>query len=176
MRTSTHNKQHGLTLIELCFFMVASAILMLGLSGILANQQKSLVQVRDRAFGDITTDTYVTQRIFERYGRSATLRKCLIGSDGSSLEIYGYSSPTVLVPDQYIYYHLADSQLVMERGQLASGTFSYASNNSPLTTILAHHVTNAVFSESGPVLHMFLQLDDGRRKSVLSASAYRQND
>jgi len=165
----------GFTLIELSTAILAGSILMLGVAGIIADHHRALRDIHERAFGGVATEARVTEKIFDRFVRCATARQCIIGRDRTSLEVYYRSDHERAEPDQYAAFYTTGTDLVLERGLLAPGTYAHASDNQPDTMILAHHVSRVAFSQAGAALHMKLGLDDGTRSFSLLASALRHN-
>ncbi len=163
----------GFTLIELMVGVVASSILMLGVVNVVADNQRAFVEIRRRAFGDVVTDSYVARATFDRIVRSATIRHCVVSA--GSAEVYFFSTTTGIWPDRYARFYRSGSNLGVEIGSLAPGTFTYASANTPSTRALASHVSACTFVQAGATLRMYLTLDDGSTNVNTSASAMRMN-
>ncbi len=168
--------RRGFTLVELTIAMVAGSILLLGLGQVVANHHRQFRDVREQAFGEVMTDMDQVHRMFKRFVRMATLRKCMIGTDGLSLEVYYWSEPASnWYPDCYANFYLNGTELVVTKGQLAPASFSYATDNSPVTLVIAEDVTNLLFVQYHTCIRMDLTLDNGSESLTRTVKALRHN-
>lgn len=173
MRPLQSNK--GFTLIELMVTFIATSILLVGLTSILSSSQTAYNQTEDQMFGDVVTDGYGAQRLFEHLVRMSTQKYCEI--DDNSLAIFYYSDSTVNLPDRYAQFNWSGTEgtsLILTTGKLSSpGEFDSREDGNDRA--IATNVSNCQFVQYGATLRMYLTLDDGEHKISISTSATRQN-
>ena len=171
-----HQLRHnGFTLIELMTAFVATSILLVGLTSILSNSQKAFNQTEDQLFGDVATDSYGAQRLFEHLVRMSTQKYCEV--QDTDLAVFYYSTSTVSLPDRYARFFWSGTPgdgLMLTTGELSSpGEFdSWEAGN---TRVIASDVSDCHFVQYGATLRMYLTVDDKQHEVSISTSATRQN-
>jgi|GEM_PF-6407863 len=170
-------RRRGVTLVELCVAMLASAILLVAVVGVVASNQKDYNQTYERVHGQLVQEAYVARRVFEHTVREASVRKCIpFGTLSTSIEVYYYSSLTAPDLDCYALFYLSEGgNLMVERGGIVPGTFDHTSSV-PSTQVLAHNVTSCYFLQSGPCISMTLLLNDGKLDLPVMVTAMRHNE
>ena len=168
----------GFTLVEMMVAMLASSLMFLALTGVLAGNQTDYNRTYERMYGDIENHAREARIIFDQVVRQSTIRKCLIGTANEYVEVYYYRTTGSLGLDGYarFYWDVSDEQLLLERGQLELGTFEYSLWNDPTTQVVAEHVTSCTFLQVGVCISMNLVLDDGRTNLPVVVTAMRHNE
>ena len=169
--------RRGLTLVELCVAMLASAIMLVGVVGVVASNQRDYNQTYERVHGQLVQEAYAVRRAFEHTVREASIRKCVpTATLSTSMEVYYYSSGTATALDSYALFYLSEGgNLMVERGGIVPGTFDHTSSP-PMTQTLAHNVTSCHFLQSGPCISMTLLLNDGKLDLPVMVTAMRHNE
>jgi len=169
----------GFTLVEMTVTMLAAGVLFLAVGTILSGFQKSWNQSYNRVYGEVVSDGYIARRIFERYVRRATIKKCYpdftVGTAYNEVEVYYYSVPGSSPLDRYAKFFFNDGKLKLEIGQLVPGTFDHAGSGST-TQVVARHVTACYFTQEGICLSMYLTLDDGSTSNTITVTATRHSE
>ena len=169
-------RRRGVTMVELCVAMLASAIMLVAVVGVVASNQRDYNQTYERVHGQLVQEAYVARRTFEHTVREASVRKCVpAGTLSSSIEVYYYSSLTAPALDSYAEFRLEDGNLIVERGGIVPGTFEHTSGV-PSKQPLAHNVTSCYFLQSGPCISMTLLLNDGKLDLPVMVTAMRHNE
>jgi hypothetical protein len=160
----------GFSLIELSVAAVASVIVILGVTMIMADGQKGYNRIYDRAFSGLAREAYVVRSDFDSIVRKACNNKVLIANDGSWLEIYYYESDESATVDRYakLFYDQGDSELNVEYGQL-----------NPKATVsikkMCGNVTACEFKIDGQSAQMILTLDNGLQSMTVANSSFLHN-
>lgn len=162
----------GLTLIELMVTMLLASIVLLGMSGVLADAQRGYNRMYDRINSPVVQDAYAAKAVFDRVVRkaSATVDPEIIGS---SVKVYYYSGSGISSPDRYAYFYVNGSnQLVLEEG-VHTSTADTASGS----RVIADNVVqaNTAFIQKGACVQMVLHLDNGKEDLVITCSSIRHN-
>jgi prepilin-type N-terminal cleavage/methylation domain-containing protein len=170
----------GLTLIEMMVAMLASAVMLLAVTGILAGNHKQWNQTYDRVYGNVVTEAYVTRQTFDRIVREASAYWCTpMYAVSSSLTLYLYTNiqnmATTPPLNRYATFSLRGTDLVLEEGPLTGWGPTAVAGTPDSTQVLAHHVTEAKFWRSGPCVHMALVIDDGKIDMPVTMTATRYN-
>ena len=170
-------RRRGVTMVELCVAMLASAIMLVAVVGVVASNQRDYNQTYERVHGQLVQEAYVARRTFEHTVREASVRKCVpTGTLSTSMEVYCYSSATATALDSYALFYLSEGgNLMVQRGGIMPGTFDHTSGVPSIQT-LAHNVTSCHFLQSGPCISMTLLLDDGKLDLPVMATAMRHNE
>jgi len=166
----------GLTLVEMSIAMLASSVMLLAITGVLAGNHKQWNQTYDRVYGEIVTDAYVTRQTFDRVVRQASAywSTPMYGvSSVLTLRLYTNIQNMTTEPplNRYARFRLSGTNLLLEHGPLVTGMTGPADSSQ----VLAHHVTVCKFWRSGPCIHMALVLDDGRTSLPVTMTATRYN-
>lgn len=169
--------RRGLTMVELCVAMLASAIMLVAVVGVVASNQRDYNRTYERVHGQLVQEAYVARRAFEHMVREASVRKCVpAGTLSSSIEVYYHSSLTATSLDSYARFYLSEGgNLMVERGGIIPGTFDHTSGVPAIQT-LAHNVTSCYFLQSGPCISMTLLLNDGKLDLPVMVTAMRHNE
>jgi prepilin-type N-terminal cleavage/methylation domain-containing protein len=166
-----NNNRMGFTLIELMITILAAAILMLGITGILAAGHKNFRTMFRRTSQGVVPDAYVARRAFDTFVRKASIKR-YDPSDAditpsNYLYVYYYSNPQILImeePDCYAHFYLNGTQLMLELGTVTGNFGAYPglpSLSSPTTTlILAKDVASVNFKVFMYSVKMSLILDN----------------
>ena len=155
--------------------MVSSAVLLLAVVNVLADNQRSFNQTYERVHGDVVVDAYTVRHVFEQLARKASVRKCVVGTGNVSVELYYHSTTTAANLDRYAYFYRDGSDLKVERGEIDPATFAHVSGTSGTQTI-ARNVTSVYFSQTRPCLHMHVVLNDGKQDLPVTVTAMRHNE
>jgi len=160
--------QHGFTLIELMVALTASMIVMLGLSLVLANSQKSWNQLYTRAFSDVVGDSNVSGIKFKAIIRKASQNGFVVDNQGKGIEVYYYNNEDSADVDRYAHFYELDGDLNLEFGKL-----------NPRETLevqtICGDVTECLFTAAGRSAQMALTLDNGSRKISTVSCAFLHN-
>lgn len=168
-------RQTGLTLIEMVIVILAASILLLGLTGMLAHNQRAFNRTQHQLFGDIVTDGYAAQRAFDHLVRRSTQKYCQVNDNG--LEVYYYSDPNAGPVDRYGRFNWSGTEgadLTLTTGNLSTPG-DYGSQVAGVQKVMARNVTNCRFVKFGASLRMYLTLNDGTYDVSICASANRHN-
>jgi prepilin-type N-terminal cleavage/methylation domain-containing protein len=169
--------QHGFTLVEMAVAMAISSVLFAAIANMLAGSQRDWNRTYQRVHGDVVRDAYTARSVFDKAVRKASVKKCVLGTGGGAVEVYYYSSPIGLTsPDRYANFYRSGNRLLVERGQLAPGTFNHASNNNPATQVVARNVSSCVFTQVGACVHMHMAMNDGKVDLPVTSTATRHNE
>jgi hypothetical protein len=164
-----------MTLVDMLVAIVAGSILLLGLTAILAQNQTAYNRTQNHLFGDVVTDGYAVQRVFDRVVRKSTQTYCQVATN--SLAVFYYSDPNAALPDRYASFTwsgTAGDDVTLTTGELSSPG-AYDSWGTGNTQVIARNVADCRFIQYGAALRMYLTLDDGEYEMSLTASARRFN-
>jgi Tfp pilus assembly protein PilE len=169
--------RRGVTLVEMAVAMLASSVLILGVTAVIAGSHKSFNQTYERVNGAIVRDAYVARRVFEEVTRKSSVRNCQIGTSNESAEVYYYSSNTAPHLDRYALFYVSNGNLMLERGHLdySALPFEHVAGTETTQTVIGH-VTYAYFAQTRPCLHMHLVLSDGNQTLPVVITAMRHNE
>lgn len=161
--------QYGFTIVELAIAAVASIIVILGLSVVLADSLKGWQKMYDRTFSDVVTGSYVAQKTFDSRVRQASKNNLSIDVDGGWAEVQYYAGDDSTVLDCYARFYRSGDELNVEYGQL-----------NPKETLsvqtICSNVANCVFRKNGRAIQMILTLNNGSQTSTVVSSAFLHND
>ncbi|MBE0538039.1 MAG: hypothetical protein IH624_20445 [Phycisphaerae bacterium] len=104
------------TLVELMAALLAGAVLLLALAGLIASGHRQWRGMYNRVYSDIVTDGYAAREAFDVVARKATFRKCVVGGHediesptltnvGQSLLLFYYSSEAAPQLDRYAWFY-----------------------------------------------------------------------
>ena len=170
----------GLTLVELTTAMLASSIMFLAVTNILAGNHKQWKQTFDRVNGEVVTDAYTTRITFDRIVRQASAYWCdpmyLVGPS-ITLQLYTNIENIGTTPalNRYARFSLSGTDLILEQGPLTGLGALGVAGTPDSSRVLAHHVTIAKFWRSGPCVHMAALIDDGHTQMPVTMTATRYN-
>ena len=172
--------RRGLTLVEMVTAMLASSVVLLAVTGVLAGNHKQWNQTYDRVNGQVVTEAYVTRQTFDRIVRQASAYWCtpmyLVGPS-ITLQLYTNIQNMGTTPalNRYARFSLSGTDLILEQGPLAGSGALGVPGTPDSTQVLARHVTIANFWRSGPCVHMAALIDDGHTRMPITMTATRYN-
>jgi hypothetical protein len=148
---------------------VISAIVTLGISIILADCQRGWQTMYNRIYSDIVTDGHSARRAFDNVLRKASGEKYLLGTGGSSLEVYYYADANSTATDRYARFSQdGNRHLNIEFGRL-----------NPRETLavqtICSNVSSCIFKTGGRSAQMIVTLDDGTQSTTIVSSSYMHN-
>ncbi len=164
-------KVHGFTLIELMITMVITLIIALGAGAVMSDSQKAFNVTYDRAFTDITTDSYGIRRLFDATVRKSSTGAITVGEGGANVQIKYYNNDDSPNLDRYTYFYVSDDELMAEHGSINQDGEQTTNNN----ITVCKNVSSCVFKNNGASVSMILELDDGKKTNVVVTSAYPHN-
>jgi prepilin-type N-terminal cleavage/methylation domain-containing protein len=169
MRKKKFTAQGGFTLIELMIATVLGAIVILGVSVMLADGQRGWQTMYARIQSDVVTDSYAARRTFDAIMRKASKKKVLSDDTGSWIEVYYYADADSTSADRYARFYVADGDLNLEYGKL---------NPKETVTVqtICSNVSNCVFETTGYSAQMILSLDNGSQAIDVVSSAVLHNE
>jgi pilin/secretion family protein with methylation motif len=168
-----HNRK-GVTLTELMVTLLLSTVVVLALGSVLADSQRGWVDMYSRAYSEVVTDAYVSQRVFSAVIRKSSIIACELGTSNEYVQVYYYHELSSTELDRYAKFYVSGGKLMMELGEFTVATFTPSTVLS--TTTLASNVTSAVFDVKGTSVQMFLSLDNNKEQLQVTCSAVRHNN
>lgn len=188
------------TLIELMVTVLAFAVLILGISAMLAHGHMGYNRLFKRVNSQVVRNAYEARRAFDVYVRRSSIRRCdprnadyEFLAEQNQLYVYYYSNPlsmAIVDPDRYARFYLSGTQLWFEQGNVTGGFDApppaLPTLSSTSTMVLAHDVTppaSGIFSVQGASVRMVLTLDNDdpavnkieTLKMTVTAKAIRHN-
>ncbi|MBN1457767.1 MAG: hypothetical protein JW912_07945 [Sedimentisphaerales bacterium] len=174
MKNKRIQNRKAVTLTELMVTLLLSTVVVLALGSVLADSQKGWVDMYSRAYSDVVTDAYVSQKAFSAIVRKSSIIACELGTSNEYAQVYYYNDLSSTELDRYAKFYVSSGKLMMELGEFTVATFTPSSVLS--TTTLASNVTSAVFDVKGASVQMFLDLDNNKEQLQVTCSAVRHND
>ena len=174
MRLYKNTRKQGLTLTEMVVAMTIATIVMLGLVGVLADNQKGWQMMYNRAYSDVVTDAYATRKAFDKIVRSASSGRHEVDDAGQFVELYYYDSDASAKPDRYVRLYTADRELLANFGQIDPDT--YETLSSLRTQTLARNVDSVAFSMFGRNVKLVMNLNNDSETLTMTCSASRYNE
>ncbi|MBN2269012.1 MAG: prepilin-type N-terminal cleavage/methylation domain-containing protein [Sedimentisphaerales bacterium] len=183
------NHQNGFSLIELIIAVAAAMILILGMGIMLAHSQQGFTRMFKRAHSDVVEDAYSARRVFDRFVRKSTMRRCDL-INGSEIYVYYYSdkpqSPNLTLsdPDSFARFYVASGMLFVDyaEGVISPGEFDTldpGSLSASSSVRLARDVQIVagcpIFSVRARTVRMAMLLDNGKESMVVASSGVRHN-
>ena len=168
----------GLTIIELIMAMAVTAIVVLGISIILADSQRSWQRMYDDLNAEIITDSYAARIAFDSVVRKSSREKYLLANDGSWVEVYYYEDISSSSVDRYARFYYVSDGYSSGRLYVEYGRWDPAASNpkSPINVqTICSNVSSCVFKGAGQSVQMILTLDDGERTIDVVTSAVLNN-
>lgn len=161
--------RQAFTLIELMIAAVLAAIVTLGISIILADSQRGWHTMYNRIYSDVVTDGHSARRAFDNVLRKASGERCILGTAGSSIEVYYYADTNSISVDRYArFFQDGNRHLNIEFGRL-----------NPAETLaiqtICGNVSNCIFKTAGRSAQMILTLDNGTQTATVVSSSYMHN-
>jgi prepilin-type N-terminal cleavage/methylation domain-containing protein len=163
----------GLTLLELMITMLLSSLVMLAVGIVLLDSTKGFRVMYERAQSPVVSDAYATRAAFDTTVRKSSIRECIVGGAGGSLEVYYYSDTAVADLDRYARFYLSGTEVRVDYGSLQAGTLTALAPTATLT--LARNVTSCSFAEAGISASMHLVLTRGQDSMTVDCTAVRHN-
>ena len=169
-------------MIEMMVAMLASSVMFLAVTGVLAGNHRQWNQTYERVYGPVVTDAYLTRITFDRIVRQASKSLCdpTTISDPSTagpvITVYLYTNVSTYPEpplNRYARFTYNGSALILEQGPLDSSTMVTGDPDS--TQTLAHHVTACSLWRSGPCIHLQMTLNDGKSNLPVAVTAKRHN-
>jgi len=174
MAPQRHNFRRGFTLVELIVTTIAAAILILGITGILASGIKNFKTMYNRVTSDVVRNAYEAKIIFDKIVRKSTIKRYdpsdVDITPRNELYVYYYSDPSnlnIVVPDRYAHFYLNDSddsQLMLDQGNVP---VDFDANDDPSdlpsptsTYVIARNVDSVTFRVFMYSVEMSLILDN----------------
>jgi prepilin-type N-terminal cleavage/methylation domain-containing protein len=186
-KSETHKRpdlprSRGVTLVELMVAMLASSIMFLAVTGVLAGNHKQWNQTYERTLGDVPTDAYVTRQTFDRLVREASISHCNpLEQIGPPMTLYVYAG-TPLTMRRYARFVINGTDLVLEEGDLDLDLAEPTPKEPPDSEqVLARHVDVSDpynpprIWRTGPCIHIKIDLDDGVTRMPIAMTATRHN-
>ena len=167
------SRNRGLTIIELMISMLMSVLLLLAIGVVLFDSERSLKAMYDRATSNVVAEAYVARAAFDGAVRPSTIRTCVIGGAGESLEVYYYNSAASAKLDRYVTFYRSGDVCKVDYGPLVAGTFTKQAATA--TQTLARNVTACTFAAAGISASMHLVLDNGKESMTVDCTAVRHN-
>ena len=157
----------AITLVELMITVIAMMILIVGISGILAQGHKNYNMMYERTNSEVVRNAYEARRIFDRIVRKSTIKEPNGFFSTNDLYVYYYSNevlknlgtPMPAIPDKYARFNLIGKELWLETGDLVSGTWNPDTSNAT-TQKIAYNVSSVEFIVHGVSIRMVLRLDN----------------
>ena len=164
------------TLMEMVQAIFLSAIVILAVGVLLVDSQKGWNTMYERVYGDINVEAYAARKAFDAICRKASIERFLLGASNEYVEVYYYDeASTSNMPDRYARFYTAADTLLVEHGNLLSGSYDADPGVESSVVTLATNVTDAKFYVAGTSIQMILWLDDTVHSSVVTTSAVRHN-
>ena len=158
----------GFTITELVIAIVISAIVILGISLVVADSHKGWVRMYDRIYSGVVSDAYVARGKFDFVIRKSSRENFSVDSAGNWIEVYWYAGSGSTVLDRYARFYVSGSNLNLEYGTL-----------NPRATLnvetVCGNVSACVFKSAGRSAQMILTLDDGEQTVKITSSAVMHN-
>jgi len=171
---TTIQQASGFTLIEVIIVIALAALMTLGVGIFLADGQRGWNRLFSRVYGDEIVDGFAAHEVFDSICRKASTRKCIIGDDGETLEVYYWDSgSTAATPENYAQFYLDGDELYVQHGQLQSGTWQ-PGGSSKLPIKLAGGIESVKFDSQGTSIQMFLTYTDDDTMPIV-CSTVRHN-
>jgi len=175
MSEKNRHFRSGITLIELLIAAIAAAILVVGITGILAAAHQNFKSMLKRTSQGVVPDAYVAQKAFDRFVRKSSIKRydpsTADVTPSNDLYVYYYSNPQDLIreePDSYAHFYLPNgtTTLMLQTGNV-EGNFGRnpaigLPDLSPPTGtfLLAENVTSVTFKVFMYSVEMTLVLDN----------------
>lgn len=170
-RRSKHPHNNAFTLTELVVVIAIAGIITLGIGVLLANSQKSWGQLFNRVYGDSASDSFVIQRAFDTVCRKASTRKYDLSDSGDRIQLYYWDSgSTAATPENYARFYQSENDVLVEYGQLQTGTWQPDTGQSTTTVTLASNIDSLKFTVEGTSIQMFLTYLDNDLLPVVCSS------
>lgn len=162
--------KRAFTLIELMVTMLAAIILIVGISGMIAQGHKGYHRLYKRVTSEVVRNAYEARRAFDVVVRKSSIRRCDFENGNNTVYVYYFSNPqdlTIEDPDRYARFYLSGTDLMLEHGDVTGG-FEIPPPGLPSlsptsTKVLARDVTipeAGIFSMQGAAVRMVLTLDN----------------
>jgi len=153
-------KQSGFTMVELMVTVLIASIIMVAISGVIADASKGYNQMYNRIHGDIINDAYVARLRFDKICRSARAGTAILNADATTLQVLYYSKPNNtndpnLPPDRYAEFYLNNTNLMLDTGTYNPNTGVIAQTG---TETVARNVVGSSLKFSAPVNEKSVQM------------------
>ena len=118
---------------------------------------------------DIAIDDHIAKLTFDSVIRKASTENVTLGTLGEWVEINHYAAPDSTELDRYSRLYVSDESLIIEHGQLDSGSALQSFT-------VCGNVADCLFTRTGRSIQMVLTLADGARQKTVVSSAYVHNE
>jgi hypothetical protein len=163
------NNRKAFTLVELMMTVMAALIVILGSGAILINGHIGYNRLFRRVNSEVVRNANEARMTFDSIVRQSTVKRCDLIS-ANELYVYYYSDPAnlaIVEPDRYAKFRLSGTELLLNRGNIPSGTTldTLVPSTLPagLQTVLASNVAasaDGIFQVQGASVRMVLTLDN----------------
>ena len=169
------------TMIELMVTILIVGVVIIAISGVLADAHRGYRETYERVYGDVTTQAYTSRITFDRICRkSSNSYNTNTGTD--ELYVYYYSAidtTNAPIPDRYAHFYTNNAgSLMLDQGPAnISGPNDIVLQTANSSQALAINVTSAEFlqTEASNCTQMILTLDDGKQGLTVTCSSVRHN-
>jgi hypothetical protein len=170
MRICRDKSAKGVTIIELMITILAVSIFIVCIVSILAEGHVGYHKLFRRVHSDVVRNAYEARRVFDRIARKSSIRRCDLFTGNNEVYVYYFADPQNLLiedPDRYARFYLNGTELWLEEGTVAVGTFEAPPPSLPSLTAtsnmrLASDVVapeEGIFSMRGASVRMAFLLD-----------------
>ncbi|MCF7955366.1 MAG: prepilin-type N-terminal cleavage/methylation domain-containing protein [Phycisphaerae bacterium] len=162
-----NRKKSAFTLIELMVTLLISAIIISAVGVMVSDSSGWFSDSYEKIYSQPAVESLLARKTFEAVIRQSSDIGLEISPDGSSAEIYYYSSPANPL-DSYARFYVTGTDLILEKGSISpSATTS--------TETVCRNVSQCTFKAAGSSVQMILILDDGKNKQGSVTSAILHN-
>lgn len=154
--------------------ILLASVLTLIVGTLLVSSHKHWRGLYGRVYRQEAIDAFAAHRIFDRVSRQASYRKAVLGTNNDSLELYYWDDgSTAATPENYARFYLLGSDLVVEHGATAAGSWTPDTNQPTRTEVAASNVDRVRFEVQGASVRMILHYADaGLKPSICSSVRY----
>lgn len=162
-------RRPGFTITELMVTSAAMVVVVLALGSAITEGVRGWQRMYEKVYSDISQDSFVARKAFDRVIRKASRQMYLVGDGGAWLEVYYYSSAGAAILDRYARFYVSSGELKVEHGSWTSGAENPKSLLS--TETLCANVSSCVFKGDGRSAQMILTLSDESASITVVSSA-----
>ncbi len=166
-KNDTHNR-HGLSVVEMMVAIAVLVIVFLGISGVLARNQRHWNTMYNRTYSDVFTDGQIAKKTFDSIIRKSSEDNLLVDSNGTWVQACYYANDDSNQLDRYTLFSCQNGTLSAEHGH-------YDPNQILSTLTICDNVTDCVFRRSGRSVYMLLTISDGDQTQTIGSSAEMHN-
>lgn len=174
MQRSKKTTRNAFTIIELVIASMLGVIVILGMSVVLADSQKSWGDIYQKVHSDVASDSYVVRRAFDAIIRKASGTYASLDEDGHWIEVYYYNNSASEKLDRYAYIYVSDGKLMADHGYWDADQVSKGDLIS--SAIMCSNVSSCKFKINGKSVQMILNLSkEGLAPATIVSSAVMHN-